>query len=512
MRARSVYGAEQVLAMSAEQSAEWDRAAREQEGVPERVLMDNAGRALAAALQSLLPAGNILAVIGSGHNGGDALIAARTLQQWGRKVRWVAATPRTPSLDVLHGHTVTRAPDGEVAQEISAADIILDGILGTGARGAPRDTVARIITMINESRRKVVAVDLPSGVDASNGQVEGEAVRAALTVTFGAAKLGLLLHPARAYCGRLMVAEIGFPPLRSGAPAQLLTPEWTWHRLPRRAPTAHKGTSGRLLIVAGSVGMAGAAQLATRAALNAGVGLVRLASVPENREILQQTVPEATFFDATNDLPADGVRAVVLGCGLGTDARAADMLERAIAQTGTLPLILDADALNLLARTPDRLTLLSRERPVLITPHVRELARVSGMEEEAILADPVASASRYAAITGTIVLLKGQPSIVANAQHPLLINTTGSSDIATAGMGDQLAGVIGAFAAAGVELRVAAGLGLFLAGRAADLARRGRSLSPDQVSEQLPFALRSPGRRGAPAGLPFIVFDQPQRW
>src|SRR5688500_4958041 len=159
MRARTIYGAEHVLAMSAEQSAEWDRAAGEREGVQERVLMDNAGRAVAAAVPSLLPTGNILAVIGPGHNGGDGLVAARTLQQWGRQVRWIAAGPRIPDLDLLHSPPVPRAADADIAKEILAADIIVDGMLGTGTRGPPRDPVTGIVGLINDSSRRVAAVD-----------------------------------------------------------------------------------------------------------------------------------------------------------------------------------------------------------------------------------------------------------------------------------------------------------------------------------------------------------------
>ena len=508
---RSIYGAEQVHVLTAQQAVDWDRSAREQEGVPERVLMESAGRALASVLHAAMPRGSILAVVGSGHNGADALVAARTLQQWGRKVRWVAAAPRIPKLDVLHGHQLERAPDHALQQEILRADILIDGLLGTGTQGAARDPMTAVIRGMNASQRRIVAVDLPSGVNATTGQVEGEAVRAHLTVTFGAAKLGLMLHPARAHCGRLMVAEIGFPPLRTAPAGELITPAWAWRRRPRRIPTAHKGIAGRLLLVAGSKGMAGAAVIAAHAALRAGVGLLRIVSVPENREVIQRSVTEATFFDADEDPPTAGLRGVVIGCGLGTTLEARELLDRTIAKTPGVPLILDADALNLLAETPDDLPVLSRSRPVLLTPHVRELARLSGSSESMILQDAVGCANRFAAVSGATVLLKGQPSVVASAQHPLLLTTSGSSDLATAGMGDQLAGAVGAFTAAGAPLRDAAGLALFFGGRAADLADRGVSLSPDDVSDLLPNALRNPGRRMPPFGFGFIQFDQPPR-
>ena len=507
----SVFGRTNVCALTAEQSTEWDRNAREQDGIPERVLMENAGRALASAVQAFYPRGRVLALAGSGHNGGDALVAARTLHNWGRDVAWVAAGSRAPQLDVLHGHTVARVNDARIELELARADVIIDGILGTGARGAPHEPVANLIRAVNASQRPVVAVDLPSGADATSGRVEGEAVQANLTVTFGAAKVGLLLHPARRYCGRLIVVEIGFPPNRSTASAQRITPSWAWRHLPRRAPDAHKGTAGRLLLVAGSQGMAGAAAIAGHACVRAGAGLVRIASAAVNRDVIQRLVPEATYFDYADELPAQGVHALIVGCGLGTDNVARDVLERALSNTKSLPTLADADALNLLGKMPERIREIAAERPLLITPHVRELSRISGVDEASILRDPLGCANHFAGTTGAVVLLKGQPSVVAAARQPIMINTVGSSALATAGMGDQLAGVAGAFLAAGVAPREAAALGLFYGARAADLSDMGRSLSPRDASDFLAAAFRSPGRRRPPFGLPFVAFDQPQR-
>ncbi|HSL70415.1 MAG TPA: NAD(P)H-hydrate epimerase, partial [Longimicrobiales bacterium] len=333
---RSVYGQEEIFALTADQAVAWDRVAREQHGISERLLMENAGRAVAAVVNKLFPRGRILALVGSGHNGGDALIAARILHTGDRDVAWLPASARVPALDVLEGVDVPRIGAND-EEALRTADIIIDGVLGTGARGAPRDSVAAIIRAANAQTHATVAVDLPSGVDASTGAVPGDAIRARATVTFGAAKVGLLLHPARAHCGRLIVAEIGFPPLTDQPVAQLITPEWAWRRLPRRAPNAHKGSSGRVLLLVGSCGMAGAAVIAGRAAVRSGAGLVRIASAAENRLILQSTVPEATFFDRDQDLPFDGVHALVAGCGLGTDRTARSALERALAASEGLP-------------------------------------------------------------------------------------------------------------------------------------------------------------------------------
>lgn len=510
MKAISVFGLERVPALTAAEATAVDRSAREQHGIPDRVLMENAGRATAQLLHRFFPEGVVVGVVGSGHNGGDALVALRTLQAWGREVAWIAASERLPDASLLHGHDLHRIePAG--AADLLVADVLLDGILGTGAQGAPRGRAAEFIEAMNATGKPIVAVDLPSGVDATTGGVEGAAVRADVTVTFGAPKRGLLFHPAREYCGRLIAVDIGFPPI-DNFEAELITPEWAWLRLPERSPNAHKGTSGRLLVFAGSHGMSGAAALSSLAAVRSGAGLVRIVSVEDNRQILQTLVPEATFFADTGELPIDGVTAVLAGPGLGHDEPTRRRLDHVLEATGDVPLLLDADALNMLSQDRSAFSRIAAQRPVVITPHVRELSRLTGRGEAEMLADPVASAREYAQQTGAVVLFKGLPSVVAAPDEPVLINTSGSSDTAVAGMGDQLAGVIAGFLAAGLEPRDAAGAGLYFSGRAADLARRGRSLIPRDVVAVLSEAFRSPGRRQPPFDLPFITFEQPPRW
>jgi ADP-dependent NAD(P)H-hydrate dehydratase / NAD(P)H-hydrate epimerase len=513
---RRVFGLAALPLPTAAESAAADRAARERAGVPERVLMENAGRAAALVVAALFRPGRVAVLAGGGNNGGDALVVARTLRTWGHAVTVFGAASRAPAAELAHGWDVTVATMSPEAARLDSAAVIVDGVLGTGTRGAPRAAAAEWIEAANASGRPIVALDLPSGVDATTGRVPGAAIRAAATVTFGWPKVGLLLHPARAHCGRLLAVEIGFPPLDAidGAQAEAITPAWAAERLPARPPDAHKGTAGRLLILAGSAGMAGAAALAGVAARRAGAGLVRIASAEANRAILQSLVPEATFLDRTQLADADvgSMDGLAAGPGLGTDDVAWDALTAALAATGTLPMLLDADALNLLAREPDRLRALAGERPVVITPHPREMARLLAVETEAVTADAPAAAREAAARFGCTVLLKGQPSLIATPGTRLLVNTSGSSDLATGGMGDQLSGVIGAFLAAGLDARTAAGVGLFLSGRAADLCGLGRSLGPRDVSETFARALADPGARRPPRGLPFVTFDQPARW
>jgi NAD(P)H-hydrate epimerase len=513
-RGRDVWGLDQVPLVTPKQAAHLDANARES-GIAEAVLMESAGRAAAAIVAREWPSGAIGVIAGSGNNGGDAAVLARCLRAWGRDVTLFSAGSRPPDPRLYHGFEISPESGDLTAERLLKFDVLVDGILGTGATGPARGAARTAVCAMNEAGRTICALDLPSGVDAASGRVPGDAIRAVLTIQFGWPKIGLLLHPARSHCGRLVAVEIGFPPLEADAShGALITPEWAIRRLPRRAPDAHKGTAGRLLILAGSQGMAGAALIAAEAAFHAGAGLVRVASDPSNRLVIQTSIAEAIFLDRAHldEESAGNVHALVAGPGLGTDPAGRSALDRALELTGDVAVALDADALNLLARDPEPLRRLASERDVVLTPHFMELSRLTGRALREIAADPVAAARAAAEDFGCVVLLKGQPSMVASPGQPLLVNSTGSSDLASAGMGDQLAGMIGAFLAAGANAREAAAVALYSGGRAADLAGRGRSLSPRDVSAHLPAAFRRPGAYRPPFGLPFVTFDQPARW
>lgn len=511
MNTRDVFGREVVAVVTTAEAAAHDRAAREAFAIPERVLMENAGRALALITNALYPGGTVVGVAGAGHNGGDTAVALRTLQAWGRDVALVPASSRAIDPALLHGSEIREVAGDDVALTFAGAAVILDGILGTGSSGRPRGHAADLIRAIEAAHRPVIAVDLPSGIDADSGAVHQDAVSATVTVTFGFLKFGLLFQPARERCGRLIAVDIAFPPLRDPT-AQLITPQWAMARSPRRPANANKGTSGRLLLVAGSKGMAGAAVIAGSAAVHSGAGLVRIASAAENREIVQRTVPEATFFDRENTIDYAGVTALVAGPGLGVGEPVRELLFDVLNRTPGVATLLDADALNLLAGDPDALRTIAAERPLLITPHPKEMSRLTGEAVEEIVSAPQQSARRLSDATGATVLLKGQPSIVVAPRAATLVNTVGSSDFAVAGMGDQLSGVIGAMLAAGLTPREAAGTGLFYSGRAGDIAGLGRSLTPSDVTDHLARAFALPGPPAPTLGFPFITFDQPARW
>jgi hydroxyethylthiazole kinase-like uncharacterized protein yjeF len=508
-----VYGRLHVPLPTAAQAAAADRTAHQKYSVPDRVLMESAGRAAALVLQRLHPHGRIVGVAGSGHNGGDLLVMLRALRAWGRDVAVIAAGSAPPDTTLLHGETLDIIAADNAGDTLSHATVIVDGMLGTGAQGPPRGRIGDWIRRINEAAVPVVALDLPSGVDATTGAAGDSAVRADTTVTFGWPKLGLLLHPARAHCGRLIAVEIGFPPGCLAADARVITAEYVRVHLRQRDAWAHKGMAGRLLVLAGGEGMAGAAAIAARAAIRAGAGLLRIASASSNRVVLQTLVPEATFLDRAN-VSADDLEplhALVAGPGLGTDDGARASLAGVLAGMAGKPAVLDADALNMHAAEPGALREIAGAMPLVITPHARELSRIMHQPLDDIVADMPGAARAAAREFNCVVLLKGQPSLIALPDGALLVNGVGSSDTATAGMGDQLAGTIGALLAGGSEPHRAAALGLFLSGRAADLAGLGRSLTPADVSEHLPHAIADPGPAASPLHLPFITFDQPAR-
>lgn len=482
----------------------WDQSAVSASGIPERVLIEAAGRAAAAEVERWFPRGKVVVVAGKGNNGRDALVVARALAAWGREViavSWPDAMDRTQ----LHGWPVDLLTPETAERALSDAAVVVDGVLGTGSRGAPRGAAAELIRWINRAERPVLALDVPSGVDPTTGEATGDAVAAAVTVTFGAIKRGLLRFPGRERAGHIVGVEVGFPPLDLDVKdGTLVTPAWAEARLPPVPADAHKGALGTVSVIAGRAGSAGAAVMVGTAALSAGAGMVRMFSVAENRDILQTGLPEALFHDRdSSSLPEvlASSAAVVAGPGFGTGDRERDLL-RTVIGSGTAPLLLDADALTLLADDPELLA--NTDRSVLLTPHPGEMGRLLGVATGAVVQDPFAAAARAVERWNCVVLLKGAPSLVASPTEPALVSVTGHAGIATGGMGDTLAGIAGALLAIGAPPAEAGALALFYAGRAAEIAGRGRGLLPRHVADALPSALLR--RPDAESRLPPGVF------
>lgn len=506
----------QVPAATGEESAVFDRFAVTEHGVPEHTLMESAGRSAAEVVQRLYPRGEVVGVVGAGNNGGDALVALRTLAAWGRSVRTLVVADRAADDPLLHGWSVRAvvidASDDSAWDLLSEADVVLDGILGTGTRGPPRVRQAYAIESVNAARGAVVALDLPSGVDAATGATPGVAVRADVTVAFGWPKLGTLIGQGRALRGRLIGVEIGFPPVADGRfGAALVTPAWAAATRPPRDPETHKYRVGTVLIVAGKPGMAGAAVLAARAALRAGAGLVHVASAADNRVILQSAAPETIFVDASDRDAlverAAAADAVAVGPGLGTDKSGEQVLS-AVLHAGTQPLVLDADALTLLGSgRPCSVEQAAGARPCLITPHAGEMARISRFGKDEIRSRRVEVAREASETLGCAIILKGLPSLVAVPGEPVLIDSVGSSDLATGGMGDVLTGTAGALLARGLNPRLAGALALHGSGRAAARAGRGEGILPVDIVSHLRDAFAEPGPGETDLDLGCVVLD-----
>lgn len=468
--------------------AELDRVAVRSGAIPERALIENAGRALALQVHTRWPEGRILCLAGSGHNGADTLVAGRTLSAWGRSVELVSCGSRPPEPDVLTGWGLSLDDAGGIDAALARADIALDGILGTGVDSAPREPQAGIIERLNASSVEVAAVDGPSGVDFTTGAVPGAAVRADLTVTFGWPKLGLLRFPARGLCGELVAVEIGFPPPSPTPAARLITAAWVAELLGRRPDDAHKSSAGYLTLVGGRTGMAGAIVLAARAAIRAGAGIVRIASAPDNRDIIQTSVPSAVFVDWDDQ---DGLSeavswadAVAIGPGLGTGPGARERVERVLAGTDGRPVVLDADALNVWEGDAGALAA-ALPPTALLTPHPGEMGRLWEGGRAAVLDDPPGVALASSERLGCAVLLKGTPAWVATPDGALRATSMATPAFATGGAGDVLTGLAGALAASGLDAADAATCALGLSGiatlAAPDPVGHGAADIPDRI-------------------------------
>lgn len=524
------FGKAVVRAPTAAQAARYDRISIDERGVPEAALMENAGRQAALIIDRLFPKGRVVALVGSGNNGGDALVCLRALAAWGRRVSAVLVGNRPETDPVLHGWDLSASvfdperpgAEDQLGQRLEEAAVLVDGLLGTGIRGAPRARQAGAIGVVNQANGAVVALDTPSGVDGTSGDVPGSAIRADVTIAFGWPKLGTLLHPGREHCGRIVAVEIGFPPGDGKGWAELITPGWASDVLPSRAAVTHKNAVGAVAIVAGSA-MPGAALLAARSAFRCGAGLVRVCASFRAREIVAE-VPEAIFVDARDgDAVCAAIEqsdAVALGPGIGTDEEAVAQVEAALAARADRPAVIDADALTLLARGagggPGAVggSRAAGRGGVVVTPHPGEMARLVGASTTEVQGDRVGTAKRFAAAHGLVALLKGAPSLVAYPGGGLLVSTHETpSALAVAGMGDVLTGAIGAYLAQGVDPVAAAGLALHVTGAAASLDGGGTSLMPSDVVEAIPAALSAlshPDRADTDLPFPFVTFDQRQ--
>lgn len=444
-----------------------------------RMLADHTGRVVAT---------RVVLLVGAGNNGGDALWAGAFLRRRGVRVDAVLLAP-----DRAHpeGLAALRSAGGWVHTEASrylnlveGADLVIDGIVGISAHGGLRPAAADAVARVSAP---VLAVDLPSGVEPDSGEVPGEAVAAAATVTFGAYKPVHVLNPAR--CGTVHLVDIGLGP-ELGEPdlvrldAADVAAVW-----PIPGPDDDKYSQGVTGIAAGSSTYPGAAVLATGAAVRATSGMVRYAGPAA--DVVRNRWPEVIATGSLAD--AGRVQAWVVGPGIGTGTGGHDMV-RAVLAAG-VPVCADADAVNLLAQTPALLDARDPDTPLVLTPHVREFERLAGAPP----ADRVQAAKTVARRFDAVVLLKGHCTVVAAPDGRVLVNVADGSWLATAGSGDVLSGIIGALLAAGVDPWMAAGAGAYLHAEAAAVAAGGAPTSASPILEAIPAAIRALRRSAADA-------------
>jgi len=509
--------------VSAQEMREIDRRTIEEYGIPGLLLMENAGRSVAWAVMEKLGrvAGKRVVILcGKGNNGGDGLVAARHLLQQGAVTKvFLACEPADFSGDARVNYEIYERLGQQLFSLVNSnglhllklalmqSDAVVDALYGTGFRGRMADRLGKIVETVNAAGKLVVAVDVPSGLEADTGRVNGPCIRADLTVTFGLPKLGLALEPGAVYAGELIVADISLPRALtdiSGPGRYLLTKELAASWISPRPAAAHKGSFGRVLVVGGSRGMLGAACLAASAALRAGAGLVTLA-VPRSlqdtaaaklTEVMTgglQETPEGALSKAAYPEVMDLLaQSTVLALGPGISQHPETVaLVRDLVSAVEIPVVLDADGLN--AFTGEGELFSGRKSPLIVTPHPGEMARLLNESVAAVQSDRVRVAERAAREWGSVVVLKGARTIVTTPDGTTAVNSTGNPGMATGGSGDVLTGVIAALVAQGYDLFRAAAAAVYIHGRAGDIAAGGKGqmgLVAGDLIESLPAACK----------------------
>ena len=508
--------------LNAAQMREADRYTIDEIGIPSLVLMENAGRQVVSAMEAAFESrleGRVAVLCGRGNNGGDGFVVARTLLQRGvdaavfliGSIADVRGDARL-NLDILGRLSATVVEIGDEQtwelhfSEISQCSLIVDAMFGTGLKTALSGMLETVVADLNASGIPIVSVDLPSGLSADTPHLIGDCIDASMTVTLAAPKLPLVLPPGEAHAGDVVIADIGIPPdvidALEGPHIELLTPEQVKPLVEPRAVDSHKGDFGRVTIVAGSRGKTGAAYLAAMGALRSGAGLVTVATPAGCLPIVAGMAPEYMtegLPDAKNGTLTPGAIEHVLalhhdviacGPGLGRGAAVAEFV-RALMERSTVPLVLDADALTVLADDPGILVG-TEERDVIVTPHPGEMARLVGATVEEVQANRIEMAANFATARRLYVVLKGHRTIIATPEGHLFINPTGNPGMATGGTGDLLTGMIAAWLAQLLDAEAACRLAVFLHGIAGDLAEHSEgqvSMTATDVLAQLGAAL-----------------------
>ena len=470
-------------------------------GVPPSVLMEHAGLAIAQRIHSLtgnVAGRDIVVLAGPGNNGGDGLVAARHLRDWGARVCVYLPAKRKDSdknfqlvkervIRVVLAENDKKYAD--LHRALSSADIVVDAIFGTGKLRPISGTIKDILNQVRDAKQnrpemKVVAVDLPSGVDSDSGAADPSTLAADLTITLGYPKIGLFYSPGSELIGELAIADIGISSnLGRSIATELITTNWVHTTLPKRPKNAHKGTFGKVLVCAGSTQYIGAAYLACMGAMRVGAGLVTLATAQSLQPILAAKLTEAPYAplpEAEAGYISSNASQIVheqladydillIGCGLSQHPSVVEFVQKVLLEMPSSlkpKIVIDADALNTLAQTSNWWKKLKRD--AILTPHPREMARLSGLSMKAISQDRLKTARVSAAKWNKTIILKGANSIIASPDGKARINAAANPGLASAGTGDVLAGTIAGLLAQGLSYADAAACGVYLHTTAAD--------------------------------------------
>ena len=464
-------------------------------GLPTDVLMENAGKAVAEEVRRILgniDQKNILFIIGPGNNGGDGLVAARHLHDWGAKVTLYLPVPRAeddPKLKLVQerGITCIQAADdeglGKLNELLASTNAVIDALFGTGPTRRLGGLIMMTLDRISRAKKerpgwRIIALDLPSGLNADTGSVEPSALYADYTITLGFPKPGFFRLPGAERVGKIIVVDIGMPAHLAGeATAEYITEEWIKSVLPERPLQANKGSFGRVLVVAGSINYIGAAYLACSGAIRVGAGLVTLATATSLQPILASKLTEVTYLPLPEFRPGiisseatkliseqfDQYNTLLLGCGLGQSLPVVKFIRSTLLgrHKQALPsLVIDADALNTLANTPKWWLELATD--AILTPHPGEMARLAGTTVEKVQSDRAGVAKNWAAEWNKTIVLKGANTVIASPKGKVKISLIANPGLASAGTGDVLTGAIAGLVAQGLPLFDAAACGVYL--------------------------------------------------
>lgn len=492
-------------------------------GLPSTVLMENAGLAVARETKKLLGSvlgRRIVVLVGPGNNGGDGLVAARHLLDWGAEVHLCMPKVRSdPDANLrlvkIRGiQAIDRASEGVSGLNgvLGLADAVIDAFFGTGKARPLEGLFREVLLKVQEAKARtpallVIAVDVPSGMDADSGAIDEGCPVADATITLGYPKTGLVAFPGAARTGRLIVADIGIPPeLAEEVSVEVITEAKARELLPRRPLDAHKGTFGRVLVVGGSANYIGAACLACEGAIRAGAGLVTLATprslhpivAGKLTEVIYELLPEAETGAVSGEAAETVAQlslkcdVLLLGCGLGQSEAAGWFMKYLLSSLkDPPPLVVDADGLNLVSRGTDWWQKLPAD--AVLTPHPREMSRLSGLSVEEIQSDRINVAKKTAAKWGKVVALKGAYTVVADPRGMAYVSPWANPGLASAGTGDVLAGVIAGLVAQGVRPAEAAVLGVYLHGKAAEVVRQrsgDMGMAASDLLLNLPIAIK----------------------